>query len=400
MPTIAMTARAVAALAVPSSGQADYWDADLPGFGLRVSYGGRRAWVLRYRVRGRLRRLTLGAYPHMTLADARRAARAALHAVATGADPAGDKQAERKAETVAELTAEYLQKHAKPQKRSWREDERILNADVLPHWRHKRVRELTRSDVRMLVESIAERGAPIMANRTLALVRKMLNFAIERDWLDANPAAIIPRPGREQARQRVLSEDELRRVWAAFEAEPLPLQAFCKLRLLTAQRGGEVRQMRWSDVADGWWTIPADHAKNGLSHRVPLSEGAIDLLRQLDEAADERRTWVFQSTRIVGPVTELKKVMRRVRIRSGVEFRGHDLRRTAASMMTSAGVSRLVVGRVLNHAEQGVTAVYDRHSYDAEKRAALDLWYRRVRQIVSGDQPGAKVVAFARVAEN
>src|SRR5687768_2662043 len=136
MATVAMTVRGVAALSVPSNGQADYWDATLPGFGMRISYGGRRAWVLRYRVRGRLRRLTLGVFPHMTLAEARRAARAALHAVAAGTDPAADKRAERKAETLAELAAEYLQKHAKPRKRSWREDERIITAELLPRWRH------------------------------------------------------------------------------------------------------------------------------------------------------------------------------------------------------------------------------------------------------------------------
>ena len=116
---------------------------------------------------------------------------------------------------------------------------------------------LTRRDVRAVVETIAER-APIMANRTRALIRRMLNYPVGADWLDANVAALIPKPGREQSRDRVLSEDEIRTVWAACEPERPARRALTRLRLVTAQRGGELQHMAWTDadLETGWWTIP------------------------------------------------------------------------------------------------------------------------------------------------
>ena len=392
---VTFTARSVAALKPPPGGQRDMWDPSFPRFGLRISDRGRKVWVLRYRMKGRHRRLTLGQYPDLSLADARKKARNVLHDVGNGKDPAAQKAADRIAETIGELATEYLDRHAKPRKKSWREDERIIQKELLPRWKHRKVRELTRREVRALIDTVAERPAPIMANRVLALVRKMLNFALENDWIDANPAVKIPRPGDERARDRVLTNAELRKVWTAFDAEPPLLQAFCKLRLLTAQRGGELRQLRWSDVdlQNGWWTIPADQSKNGFSHRVPLSSTARTILESLQPLTGDSR-WVFPSPARQGPVVEVKKVIRNVQAKTGIAFRGHDLRRTAASRMAGSGVSRLVVAKVLNHVETGVTAVYDRHTYDREKRAALDLWARQLEAILTEQQAADRVVHF------
>lgn len=224
-----------------------------------------------------------------------------------------------------------------------------------------------------------------MANRTLALVRKMLNFAIECEWLDANPAALIPKPGTERARDRVLTSDELRAFWAATDEEPTAIRAWLRLRLLTAQRGGEVIRMRWSDVdlVSKWWTVPATVVKNNLAHRVPLNPPAVTILRELKAGAKADAVWVCASSLLDTPaIHDAKKAVARVRRRIGFDFRGHDLRRTAASLMTSAGVPRLVVAKILNHVETDATAVYDRHSYDAEKRAALDLWARQLQRIL------------------
>jgi len=395
---LSLTARGVASLKAPASGQRDVWDADVQGFGVRVSYGGRKAWVVRYRVKGRLRRFTLGKYPDLSLAKARKSARDTLHAVAGGKDPAAEKRAERVAETFAELATEYLERHAKPRKKSWREDERIINTELLPVWRARRVRELTRQDIRTVMQKIADRPAPIMANRVLALVRKMLNFALSQDWVEANAAVRIARPGQEHARDRVLTNPELRAVWAAFEAEPPLFAAYCQLRLLTAQRGGELRRMRWDDVdlTGAWWTIPSANAKNKLSHRVPLSAAAVTILSTL-KATHDQSEWVFPSTVNDLPSHQVKDVVHRVQEATGIAFRGHDLRRTAASRMAAAGVSRLVIAKVLNHAEPGVTAVYDRHSYDWEKRSALDVWARQLATVLAEkeDEP-ARVVGFQR----
>jgi integrase len=287
MPIANFTARFVDAIEPPAHGQCDYWDQSLPGFGLRASFGGKKVWVVRYRIHGRLRRLTLGSHTILGLADARQRAKTALLQVSAGADPARAKRASRTAETFGDLATEFIERHAKPKKVTWKDDQRTLNAELLPQWKHVALKELRRRDIRDLVHRIAERPAPIMANRVLALVRKMLNFAIECEWIEANPAALIPKPGKERSRDRVLNHDELRLFWVETDKEPAPVRAWLRLRLLTAQRGGEVLRIRWSDVdlVSKWWTIPSEMAKNKLSHRVPLNPTAVTLLRELRAAA-------------------------------------------------------------------------------------------------------------------
>ncbi|MGH9163771.1 MAG: tyrosine-type recombinase/integrase [Vicinamibacteraceae bacterium] len=261
-------------------------------------------------------------------------------------------------------------------------------------WGSRKVKDIQRRDVRELLDEIAER-APIMANRTLALVRKVFNFAIEHDWVETNPCHMIKRPAPERQRERVLSDDKIRRVWKTLDAEHPIIAALFRLRLLTAQRGGELLGATWSemDLASAWWTIPAERSKNGLAHRVPLSPQALRILKALRKTTGDS-PWVFPSTRKNGPhISHAQKAIERIVERSGVEFRGHDLRRTAASLMVGAGVPRLVVSKILNHVETGVTAVYDRHSCDQEKRQALDFWGRRLEAII-GKKRDAKVLKF------
>jgi integrase len=394
MAKLKMTARSIEAIRVPASGQVDYWDADNPGFGLRVSAGGRKAWIAMYRHGNLKRRLTLGTYPTLSLAEAREKAGRAHHAVQyDGTDPATAKKTAREAETFAELAAEYIERHAKRMKRSWRKDVLILEKDVLPRFGKRKATDITRRDIIALLDDIVARGAPIQANRTLEIVRKLFNWAVGRDVLGANPCYRIPKPSNENRSDRVLTEEEIRAVWAALGAEAPLTAATFKLRLLTAQRGAEVLAMRWDQISNGWWTIPAEVAKNALAHRVPLSQQAMTLLEKM-RPLGEGSEWIFPGARGDGHRVAIHKAHNRIRNRSGVPFVPHDLRRTAASHMTSMGINRLVVSKVLNHAETGVTSVYDRSSYDREKRAALDAWARRVEEIVSGRQMASNIFAL------
>ncbi len=381
----------------PHQGQIDYWDTHASGFGLRVSAAGQKSWVTIYRHNGRLRRMTLGAYPTLSLADARRLARAALRDAAHGADPAGEKQAQRRAESFGQLAELYLEKHAKVLKRSWREDERTMNRELLPRWKNWKAIEIKRKHVIAMLDEIAGRGSGIMANRTRALASKIFNFGIQRGVVEYNPIHNVPISGEERRRDRVLTEEEIRQVWGALDHERLQIAATLKLALLTAQRRGEVLGMRWDelDLDAGWWTIPAERAKNKMSHRVPLVPQALDLLRRL-RGQSEGSAYVFPGSK-EEPIANLQKPMRRLRQRTGIEFRFHDLRRTAASHMTGIGISRLVVGKILNHAERDVTAVYDRHSYDSDKEDALLRWDLRLRDILRNDQRqrSGKVVELA-----
>ena len=236
-----------------------------------------------------------------------------------------------------------------------------------------------------------------MANRVLALVRKMFNFAIERDWLEMNPCHMVKRAAPERQRDRVLSEDDIRACWKALNKENSVIAAVLRLRLLTAQRGGEVLNAMWCeiDLRTGWWTIPGERGKNGLAHRVPLSPPAVKVLKSLRSLTGDS-PWVFPSPKKEGAsIAHVQKAIERIVERSGVDFRGHDLRRTAASLMVGGGVPRLVVSKILNHVETGVTAVYDRHSYDLEKRAALDFWGRRLEAIVANKRTTAKLLRFS-----
>ena len=226
--------------------------------GVRLSPGGHCSFVVRYRVGGRLRRFTIGLYPRISLAGARETARDALRDAHHGKDRAVEKIEARRAETFAELASEYIEPHAS-KKRSGGEDIRLLNGSphkkktgtgktphvpIVKRWGSRKVKDIQRRDVRALLDEIAAR-APITVNRTLALVRKMFNFAIEHDWLEANPCHMVKRVAPERQRDRVLSEDEVRRLWKALDSEDAIIAAVFRPSApdSTARRGGA-----WCDV--------------------------------------------------------------------------------------------------------------------------------------------------------
>ncbi len=366
------------------------------GFRIRVFPSGKKSFVWRYKYQGRSRVLVLGQYPEeISLSKAH-----SLHAEYVrqlkeeGKDPGAikiaKKEADRAAETVKELSQQYISRHAKKLKKSWEEDQRMLDKDVLPVWGHIKAKDIHRRDVIALLDGIVDRGSPVMANRTLEVIRKMFNFAIERDILEHSPCHLVKAPGKINQRDRVLSPDEIIQFWRKLtltNITPLVRLAL-KFQLVTAQRRGEVITAEWKDIDldNGWWTIP--ETKNRLSHRVPLSPLALTLLRHIKRQSGETE-WLFPNPSRKGPMTEkaaTRALARNLEVIALPHFTPHDLRRTAASQMASAGVQRLVIGKVLNHAESGVTAVYDRHSYDREKRTALDAWGKKLEEIICGNR--------------
>lgn len=402
MPTIKFTTRSIGAIKRSDVGRAEYWDKKVTGFGLRVSGSGQKTWIAMYRHAGRLRRLTIGTYPTLSLADAREKAKAALREAAGGGDPATSKRRLRGADTFGDLAENYIEQYAKAKKKTWRLDRNALDRDLLPRFRNRKANSITRGEVRELLREIVARGAPIGANRTLEIMRKIYNWGLSQEVGDiqANPCSMIEPPGEEQQRDRVLTDVEIRAVWAALEEDNPDICAIFKLRLLTAQRGGEMLRMRWSDIDEvsSWWTIPGEFTKNGLSHRVPLSPSAVQVLEGLGKPSGEAG-WVFPSPTGMGQRQSVSKAIERIRARSNVDFVPHDLRRTVASRLTGdLGIGRLTVAKILNHVETGVTAVYDRHSYDAEKKQALDAWGFRLEAIVSGQEPASKTLVRVRHA--
>ena len=198
----------------------EVWEDGRTGLGARVSTVGRKSWIYMYRFEGKPRRMTLGVYPHMTLANARVHHAKAKELRDRGVDPGvvhvQKRRAERQAETVADLVEEYLAKHARPKKRSAAADERALKKEVLPVWGHRKAKDITRRDIITLLDSVVDRGAPVMANRLLAMLRRMFGFAVERDILGATPCILIKAPSKETPRDRVLSPTEIHTIPPAF----------------------------------------------------------------------------------------------------------------------------------------------------------------------------------------
>ena len=378
----------------PQKARYEVWEDNGKGFGVRVSPAGRKSFIYMYRFQGSSRRITFGVYPEMTLADAHAAHAKARQLLEKGKDPGtveqDKKEESQRSPSVKRLVEEYIEKYAKPRKRSWKEDERILNKDVVPRWGKRKAQDITRRDIINLLDEIVERGASIQANRTLAAIRKMYSFAMGRGVLDASPCVAIPNPSKENRRDRVLSEDEVRAFWERLDTAKMEKATTLalKLQLITAQRKGEVTGAEWIDFdfKSSWWTIPAEKSKNGFPHRVPLSSLALKLLCELKEITGNSQ-WLFPSPRDGQHIAETS-VDHAVRTNADHfeidHFTPHDLRRTAASQMTGSGIERITVSKVLNHVESGVTAVYDRHSYDKEKKAALAKWSRTLDAIIFG----------------
>jgi len=408
-------------------------DALLPGLYLVVQPSGAKSWAVRYRHGGRPRKLTLGPLAPtiegapepepvlgapLTLKGARIVGRQQLEIVATGRDPATVKKAARaeasdERNLYANVATDFVTRYARKKNRSWRETARLLGLREVDgelksikggladgrQWGKRRVQEITRRDVRELIEGIAER-APVAANRTLAAVRKLFNWCVERDILDASPIAGLPPPAAEASRDRILTDDEIRWFWKGCVEIGAPFGPFFRLLLVTAQRRGEVRAMTTGqlDLAERLWTIPAAIAKNNVEHVVPLAPQAVAII----EAAPriKGKAGLIFTTNGETPVSgwsrakaNLDAAMLRIarKERKGAtvpDWRLHDLRRTAASGMARLGQPVHVVEAALNHKSgtiKGVAAVYNRYSYADEKRVALEAWANSLDALLTGD---------------
>ncbi|MBM3300697.1 MAG: site-specific integrase, partial [Deltaproteobacteria bacterium] len=354
-------------------------------------------------------------YPQLSLANARDLAREARLLARKGTDPIfvrkerereerelerarkeaevrAREEAARQKYTFDRLANDYLEKWAKKRKRSWKGDEWYIKKVLSPEFGNRPAEEVKRQEIVDFLDRIVERGTPVKANRALACISKIFNWGFKKGKVTTTPCVLIDKPGAERQRERVLSDEEIRQLWKALDAErPLMADSF-RLRLLTAQRRGEVMGMRWSEIEDGLWTIPGCRTKNKRTHCVPMSPQALRILDRIRRANQEKNEragrgevdWVFPNPRRTGPVYEDQKAVQRIRAASGLDFKAHDLRRTVATKMTKLGITnRFIVGKILNHSESGVTKVYDVYDYLKEKKDALNAWGRHMAQIVS-----------------
>src|ERR1700722_7132537 len=391
-----LTDVAIRALAAPES-RREIPDGKVTGLYMVVQPSGAKSWALRYRARGKPKKLTIGPYPLVAIAEARRRATAALGDVAAGNDPAAEKASARAAaraekdDMVDAVVNDFVKLYAARNTRDWRETERILKKDVVSRWRGRRLGEIERKHVAKLLDEMIDRGAPVGANRVFAQLRKMCSWAVERGIIQLNPCQGINRPTTEMARERALSNHELALVWRGAEGLGFPFGPIVRSLILTAQRRDEVGGLVWDelDLDGALWTLPAVRSKNRREHTIPLAPLAVKILRAQRRFADSPFLFSAGERPPSGFAKAKERLDKSVTTQNGGKpiehWTFHDLRRTAASGMAKVGVDLPVIEKVLNHVSgsfAGIVGIYQRHDFAAEKRAALDNWAARVAAIV------------------
>ena len=281
---------------------------------------------------------------------------------------------------------------------------------IVGTWGHRPLGDITRAEIIGRLDDIVDRGAPIVANRTLAALRKVFNWAIQRDLVATNPCDRIKPPAAEEARDRVLTNSELRALWIACGAIGGRFGDLFKLLVLTGQRRDEVAGMRWTeiDLAGKTWTIPRERVKTDKVHEVPLSAPALSVLDVLPRIAGSG--YVFTTTGQT-PVSGFSKakdaldarmlaILKEDDERAGLPpWRLHDVRRTVASGMARLGINLPTIEKILNHTSGsfgGIVGVYQRHEFSDEKRKALEAWGRFVTDLIEGQAADSNVVALHR----
>lgn len=402
-------------------------DTDLKGFGLRVTPKGAKSYFLEYRMGGRgapKGRIAIGKHGSPWSPDtARTKAGELLRKVKEGIDPSVMKR--QRSSIAVELAFEryaalFIDRYAKQkQPRSWGQADAALRNHAIPVLKGRPLPDITRREIKGLVERLATTQPPT-ARYLHATLRKLFRWAVDRGDIDRSPMAEMSGPAAPASRDRVLDERELAACWIEAAATESPFGPAVQLLIATGQRRSEVLEMDFAelDMERATWIIPAERSKNGLAHVVPLNERAMAVLEALG-ARKRRRGLVFTTTGKT-PLSGVSKFKRALDAgmlgrmtkkareagfsKSEVHlppWRMHDLRRTVATGLQQLGIRFEVTEAVLNHvsgARSGVAGVYQRYSWEAEKRAALDAWSRRLDDIIREESPANNVVPLKHTA--
>jgi integrase len=414
-----LTAAAVRALR-PAEDRREIPDGGIRGLRLLIQPSGARSWIMRFRrPDGRSAKLTLGTVNdaelggepviggHLTLAAARRLAAEVHRQRALGRDPAADYVNEKRARADARrktfdgAALAFIEEHARPKTRRWRETAALLgfNAELdivacglAQRWRKRPIAEITAHDIYSTVAACRNSSR---ARHLYSALSTMFGWLLERRVIEKNPCDGVARPEAPNARDRVLSDDELRWFWGACARIDEPFGPMFRLLLLTGARLREVAEMTHRELSDSTWTIPATRTKNGREHKVPLQPAALDIIAGVRRIAG-KPGYVFTTngrTPVSGFSVAKKRLDREMAVlakQDGAELKAwrlHDLRRTAATGMARAGADLHVIERALNHVSGsfgGIVGVYQRHKYEAEVKAALEAWGRFVTALAEG----------------
>jgi integrase len=364
------------------SAQTDYFDEKVAGLALRVAVSGRKTWTLHFTSPndGKRARLTIGTYPATSLASARTQAIDARSKVEAGHDPRASGAAD---ETLKAICEEYLRR-ATVRSKDWYAS--TLARLVYPKFGARNIADIKRSEIVRLLDTIEDQNGPVMADRTLAIVRKIMNWHASRSDEFRSPIVrgMARTKPKARARERTLTDEEVRAIWAAAQG---PFGHLVQFLLLTATRRNEAARARRSEIAGNDWTVPGTRYKTGADHLVPLSTAAQAVLAKLPSKA-----FIFTTDGGKTPISGFSKFKRAFDKAAGPlpNWTLHDLRRTARSLMSRAGVPSDHAERALGHTMAGVRGTYDRHEFYEEKREAFEALAALIERIVD---PQPNVVA-------
>lgn len=370
----------------PTEGRLEVFDTLTPGFGVRVGKRGRPVFFVMYRVHGKQIRQKLGTYPTTSLQKARKEAGEALDLASGGADPKLEALRKRKQQfkiVAQEFLERYAKVHQKPT--SYKQTQRYVEKTLIPEWGHLPITKITRHHVHTLLDELVDAGKGTTANRTLATMSKLFNWSLERGYLKVAPTQGVKAPAKEVSRDRVLTLDEIRAIWRGAGELAYPFGPWTKMMFATGgQREGDVARMQWAEIRGAWWEIQEPTKSAGV-HRVPLSTLALDLL---DEAPRLEGPYVFSTRGGEVPISGFSRCKARLDKKSKVSgWRFHDIRRTVATMFGEhLGQHPYVIERIQNRRSgtiKGVTAVYNRATYENEITKAMGEWGKLLKSIVS-----------------
>jgi integrase len=381
-----------AATAAAGADKTMYWDEKMPNFGLVVYESGNRGYCVQYRHRGVSRRKAIDGV--LSLPQARKEARRLLGEVAKDRDPVGEERSRRDAErnTLRAVAEQFLQRDGKTLRSAdaWRKN---LERAVFPILGSRPINDIKRSDIVRLLDKLEDERGAAAAHTSLAIVRRILRWHATRD--DHFNSPVVAGMGRyrptENARARILTDDELRSTWTAATAMDGPFGAFVKFLLLTSARRNEAARMVWPELNGADWTLPASRNKTKQDLVRPLSRAAQAVLAELPRFASAPHVFTVGGRT---PLRNFGKPKARLDAQCGVTgWTLHDLRRTARSLLSRAGVQPDIAERCLGHAIGGVRGVYDRHDFHAQMAHAFEALAAQIELIVN---PQDNVVAMAQ----
>lgn len=377
------------------------------GFGIRITPNGIKSWIYRYKINGKTDKLTLGHYPTMSLANAKKRFVELSGLRREGHTPKQviERETLRESNTVAKLVAEWYKNYAEKNRKKPRQIKQQIEADIIPMLGHLALEKIQTIDIAKALDKIVERGAPIHANRVLSTIKQAFNYGVSRGSLQYNPASNIRTRdigGIEKSRDRVLSLEEIKKIWRFLDSSEsqmsLQTKSAIKIILLTGVRTAELRLATWNefDLDNSLWIIPAEHCKGGETLKIHLSEHVQDLLNTLSQECGSGHVIYGKSP--YQPLSEnaLSRAIARIQKRIGIpKWTAHDLRRTFATHLgESLRIDPVVIEKCLGHKMPRIMATYNKNEMLHERKEALDKWGQYVDNYLTCD----KLILFKKIA--